>query len=231
LESFQSSVEELQRLLDMSSDYSQILLRDEFKSIGTSNVSTITSERPVLNGRQPNEAVIENLSTVDDILQSGKPLFVLPAMPARALPIFRKQPLSWFAIPVFDMMKKNMQALTDADSDIVLVQEPSLESIIEYEDNTGRIRELISDEILCLTLKDIRHIDCESIETSMKDYFSMKQQQQQQQQNVTNQDYIMKGTRIFSPDRIHPNDDGYELWGKLYPNDFHFFFIRMANQN
>jgi hypothetical protein len=144
---------------------------------------------------------------LNEVVRPGRTLFVLPGMPARALPILQNAPLKWFAIPVLDFMDKKKIELARTHSDILFVRDPSLRDVADYETKHGRIWNRITDEQMLLTLKDIRQEDCDSIEASMLAYFSKKT-------NVTTKRPKV-GNKIFSPDGIHPNDFGYDFWGTL----------------
>ena len=59
-------------------------------------------------------------------------LFVLPGMPARALPTFQSRPLRWFAIPVVDSMNRKKRQLAQRNGgSIMFVPDPTVSQLLE----------------------------------------------------------------------------------------------------
>lgn len=144
--------------------------------------------------------------------KSTTPLFVLPGMPSRAVPILRQAPLSWFAIPVFDLMDRKKKKLAREESPTVsFVRGPGLHEIIEYEHGMGRIWNERQKERVVMSLKDIRKEECQSIQDAMKRFYHDKEQQHSQDVKMAG----MPGVSLFSVDGIHPREPGYTIWGKL----------------
>jgi lysophospholipase L1-like esterase len=139
------------------------------------------------------------------------PLFVLPGMPSRAVPILRQAPLSWFAIPVFDLMDRKKKKLAREESPMVsFVRGPGLHEIIEYEHGMGRIWNEQQNERVILSLKDIRKEECQSIQDSMKRFYHGQHKHSQGVEAAG-----VPGLSVFSVDGIHPRETGYTIWGKL----------------
>lgn len=207
----QSNYEELERLFSIASDFSQILIHDDFKLLNFT--SAAKNDRMSRIEKAGTSGLIvddksEGVSTIrlNEVVRPGRPLFVLPGMPARALPVFQNAPLKWFAVPVFNVMDRKKIQLARSNSDILFVRDPSLRDVSDYETKRGRLWSRIVNEEILLSLKDIRQEDCNSIERSMQEYFRKKIEITKSSQRFE--------SKIFSPDGIHPNDSGYDFFGK-----------------
>ena len=140
------------------------------------------------------------------------PLYVLPAMPTRALPSLRYYPLRWLALPVFDSLAKKARQLAESNPDILFVKDPALDDINDYEAQHGAIWEQHNQEQVLLSLRDIREEDCNDIEEAMKEYYQHKIKSYDTVHDHT------PGTKLFCVDRIHPNEAGYDFWGRYIAN-------------
>ena len=136
-------------------------------------------------------------------------LFVLPAMPARALPSLRSMiPLRWLAIPVFDMMGRKKKQFARSNSDSVLfVEGPSFHDIVDYEEHRGPVWDRRSDEDVLLSLRDIGQEESDAIEEAMEKYYSSKDESFLEPGEP--------GAKSFCIDGIHPSEGGYTLWGEF----------------
>jgi lysophospholipase L1-like esterase len=150
------------------------------------------------------------------------PLVVLPGMPARALPKFQKLPLRWLAVPVVDIMDMHKRNLAKSHpGQVLFVPAPSLEEIDKYENQEGDIWKQRCSEDTALNVRAIKTRDRHRIEGEMRKYFG--------ENNTTSTDDNIgwlpfaqrpagPGSKIFSKDRIHPNDTGYDFWGRYIAN-------------
>lgn len=146
--------------------------------------------------------------------QHQTPLFVLPAMPIRTSPSVRPIPLRWLTIPFFDMMEAKKRKLASrCPGELLWVRDPSLKQLIEYEEERGVLWEQKNREEILLSLRHIKGGDCGEITEAMHEYY---------QNRSGSFDYSTPlfqrpgtpGTKVFSADRIHPNEAGYELWAR-----------------
>lgn len=177
----------------------------------TTTTSTNTEKKPVQHKRGP--------------------LIVLPGMPARALPIFRTIPLRWFAVPIVDIMDNHKRALAKSHAgEVMFVEAPTIEGITEFEEQRGAIWKQREREDTLLALRDIHRSQCLRIETDMKEYYARKGQEQVHHHWPRSCLEIMPqhnapvpplserpgkaGSKIFSVDNVHPNDEGYDFWGR-----------------
>jgi lysophospholipase L1-like esterase len=149
------------------------------------------------------------------------PMVVLPGMPSRALPIFQNAPLRWFAVPIVDIMDSHKRNLArQHQGEVLFVDAPSTNDIADYACHSGKYwRQQQEDDVL-LNLRDIKRRQARKIESEMKGYYLKEQEQQQQQQKTTtttDPERLPLRNRhlgMFSVDGIHPNDQGYEFWGR-----------------
>ena len=136
-------------------------------------------------------------------------LFVLPAMPARALPSLRRRvPLRWLAIPAFDAMDRKKKRLARLNPGSVLfVDGLSFQDIVEFEEHRGPIWEQRRHEDVLLSLRDIGQQESKDIEKAMEKYY-----------NNRHKSFLepgAPGTESFSRDGIHPDVGAYTIWGEF----------------
>ena len=154
------------------------------------------------------------------------PLIVLPGLPARALPIFHKLPLRWLAVPIVDKLDDHKRQLAKSHPDeVIFVEAPTVASIVQYENQRGPIWKQRQTEDTLLALRDVHRRTCRRIETDMYKYYS-------QFEDLSKESPLMEmpqhnapvpplserpgkpGSKIVSRDQIHPNDEGYDFWGR-----------------
>lgn len=169
-----------------------------------------------------------------------RPLVVLPALPAKHLSFFQWRPLKWFGLPLIGLVDKVKLALADAyPSYVLFVESPSSEDISLFEDREGEIWASRQNENVLLDLKDVSRSDCARVKVQMKQYCTEKKippsamvsasaslnegekrrqepklderaKGSQQQADRVGQ----TGSKILSIDQVHPNDCGYDFFGR-----------------
>lgn len=140
------------------------------------------------------------------------PLVVLPGMPARALPIFRHVPLRWLSVPIVDIMDNHKRNLAKSSEDILFVPAPSDEELAEYENERGTLWRERCEEGTVFAVRDIRKRERLRIEGDMIDYYQTKGSKQR---SIWAQLFgAPVGRPAFSVDGVHPNDQGYDFWGR-----------------
>lgn len=156
---------------------------------------------------------------------ANAPLIVLPGLPARTLPIFQKLPLRWLAVPVVDKLDDHKRQLAKSHPDeVIFVEAPTVESIVQYENQSGPIWQQRQTEDTLLALRDVNRRTCRRIETDMYNYYSEFENLSKEsplempQHNAPVPPLAERpgkaGSKIFSRDQIHPNDEGYDYWGR-----------------
>jgi lysophospholipase L1-like esterase len=169
------------------------------------------------------------------------PLVVVPELPVAPLQIFKLVPLCWFLVPIFRAMENNKRFLASSFPDyVVFVHQPDLCWWTDTEMGIGSIRENIEQEQLLLRVTDSAKSVRERIEQLMKKYYDAKEEEIESptstiHENKNDNDIYdiddencilhntessfysnknSKGSDLVSVDRLHPNDEGYELWGR-----------------
>jgi len=166
-----------------------------------------------------------------DVLPKHFPLVVLPGLPARALPLFRDPPLRWLAVPGFDLQDVHKRNVASSHPEHVLfVPPPSIDDMATYENCAGEFWQQRCEEDPVLSLVDIRRRDCQRIESDMRDYYRVKDPRRPTGKGLQRTpvhsgwlSYLLPrtaapGSSIFSVDRIHPTDDGYDFMGRYIAN-------------
>jgi hypothetical protein len=150
------------------------------------------------------------------------PLVVLPGMPARALPKFQKLPLRWLAVPVVDIMDQHKRNLAKSHpGQVLFVPAPSLGEIEKYENQEGDIWKQKCSEDTALNVRDVKSRDRHRIEGEMRKYYTDKAPSPDDRSGWMPFSSTLPpapGSKIFSIDRIHPNDQGYDFWGRYIAN-------------
>jgi hypothetical protein len=149
------------------------------------------------------------------------PLVVVPELPVAPLEIFRLVPLCWFLVPIFRAMENNKRFLASCFPDnVVFVHQPDLRWWTDDDEiGIGSIRENIQQERLLLRVTDSVRSGRERIEELMKTYYDDDSSDGEKTgKNSTSISMIRgnnrNGSDLVSVDRMHPNDEGYELWGR-----------------
>lgn len=141
------------------------------------------------------------------------PMVVLPGMPSRALPIFSISPLRWLAVPVVDIMDTHKKELSaQSDGQVLFVQAPTSDQIVEYLDERGDYWKDECDDCTVLQLRDINKHDARQLELELNAYYSLDRNKKSltKEQN--------RHFNAFSVDGIHPNEAGYLFWGRHIAN-------------
>jgi len=170
------------------------------------------------------------------------PLVVVPELPVLPLQIFQLVPLCWFLVPIFRAMENNKRILASRFPDnVVFVHQPDLCFWTDLE--IGSMRENIDKEKLLLRVTDNARSAREQIEQLMKKFYDAKEEESQNKKNyptstideseknvydIDDYNCILhnntssslysnkksNGSDFVSVDQMHPNDEGYELWGR-----------------
>ena len=160
-----------------------------------------------------------------------QPLVVFPGMPTHALPCFRKYPLQFLSIPVVGLMDNHKRAVSRTYPEQVLyLDAPPLDVIVDYEHQVGKLWDRRAAEDTLLSLRDTTLEECQRTESTMREYYERKRKEY----NIVNLEHEPEdpvsqlnpplpklserpgrpGTKIFCLDGVHPNDEGYDFWGR-----------------
>jgi hypothetical protein len=194
---------------------------DQMESYFDGSISNSTSIQGIQKTDLSTASVLDCTQGVNSNFRSQKeefiaPLFVLPGSPIRLVPAFRRAPLQWLAVPVFDFMDDMKKAFAfNNPSDILFVEDCSLDEAIDYESRRGKLWNDKQREQVLLKVKSISSNECDDIEEKMKTYYESKGAMY----DTINSEVPLSrwpgkpGTKIFSCDTIHPNEAGYDMYG------------------
>ena len=171
-----------------------------------------------------------------------RPLVVVPELPVAPLQLFQLVPLCWFLVPIFRAMENNKRFLASCFPEyVVFVEQPELRWWTDTETGIGPVRENIRQEQLLLRVTDIGRTAREQIQEGMKQYYREDNKSSSVEDITANEcviendskirmiddhdhlhydvdrneeDQQRLGKNLVSVDQIHPNDEGYELWGR-----------------
>jgi hypothetical protein len=165
-------------------------------------------------------------------------------MPASPLPVFQHAPLSWFVLPLIRKMDHNKEALARRFPDMVLfVPPPSNQTLRDIERGEGQLFKSRKAEQVLLTITDVTQRAKEKVEELMKEHYQQwakdreDNHQQKEEQSLStyqdthaNRDEVYSqschdhlqqrneskppGWSLISADQVHPNDEGYDYWGR-----------------
>lgn len=159
--------------------------------------------------------------------KSSGPLVVFPAMPSELLPVFRKPPIQWLAVPVMGIMENQKKQLALKHEDCLFLEAPTLDLSIDFEAQKGLYWEQRVREDTLLALRDVSGRECESICRAMNNYCEKKGDMplypkgstSSSQANIPEPPLCDRkchetGSKIVFIDKIHPSDEGYDFWGR-----------------
>mmetsp|Transcript_11579 Transcript_11579/g.24419 ORF Transcript_11579/g.24419 Transcript_11579/m.24419 type:complete len:492 (+) Transcript_11579:229-1704(+) len=157
--------------------------------------------------------------------KATRPLMVLPALPTQVIPLFQYPPISWFVQPLFQCLDNEKKALSEEHPGTILfVEAPSSEFVQKIEEIISKGSQR-SKERVVLAIKDIKASAERKIEELMREYSSAHSSQGEECEtekshdeafysNLTRKMPDFLGSKLVSFDKIHPNDDGYDFWGR-----------------
>jgi hypothetical protein len=169
-----------------------------------------------------------------------RPLVVVPALPVAPLQLFSVAPLKWFLIPIFEAMEHNKRALSESFPELVVfVPQPTREFWSDVEAGRGAIREGLENEKLLFQLNDVAQTARDRIQQLMKQHYGNWTLDDGEEGHDEHRDYPRHhyhphqsdhhregnrdgpsassdnpGSTLIAADGMHPNDEGYYIWGR-----------------
>lgn len=201
--------------------------KEEEKEVGyTLDDDNINVEKELLQSIRESES---RLALQSHGTTRRRPLVVFPALPVSALPIFHSAPLRWFALPLFrrvDSYKRQVAARFPGE--VLFVDTPTDDEFSEIEQGTGALWDERRREQVLLRLTDITQKARERVEEVMKEHYKKwaktigtkeshcyNHPTPEEAQNSSEMERSHRpGNSLISVDGVHPNDDGYEFWGR-----------------
>mmetsp|Transcript_20621 Transcript_20621/g.30995 ORF Transcript_20621/g.30995 Transcript_20621/m.30995 type:complete len:552 (+) Transcript_20621:204-1859(+) len=171
----------------------------------------------------------------DSKSKTQMPLVVFPMMPPLMIPAFQYVPLLWMATPLTGMIENNKRRLQQKyPSHVVCVDAPTSEKAGYFERQEGRIWEKRQEEDVLLCLRDVTREQCQSTIAAMTNHVQTKSKvhgknkelrYSKEKSEITQMNAPLpklsdlkgykEGHGIFSVDNVHPNDEGYDFWGRF----------------
>lgn len=156
----------------------------------------------------------------------SRPLVVIPALPTLPIPLFQYPPLCWFIHSLFQCLDDDKRALSNEHPDAILfVDAPSPKLIESIEEGTSEHCTTRKTERVILALNDVKDRTKRKIESLMKEH-SLSYSQPDKvceieescdeafHTNLIKKMPAFLGSKLVSLDKIHPNDQGYDYWGR-----------------
>ena len=201
----------------MPLDLSKKDCQEEEPTIATSSTHCTTADSPQNQDKQQRP-------------HGRGPLIVFPGLPASPLPLTHYPPLSWFLIPLLKMMDNNKRLLAQRFPGLVLyVSAPSPSELRNEEESDHRGRVNAGEEVL-LQLTNVTQRAQEKVKELMNQHYKSKSAAEDAEkesehnkplvysQNCREHQLIepqhTPGSTLIAEDRIHPNDAGYDFWGR-----------------
>ena len=156
----------------------------------------------------------------------NRALVVLPALPTRVLPMFQYPPLCWIIHTLFDLIDEEKRALSkEYPGSLLFIEAPTIEMITEIEKGEYFLVTKRKTETVLLALKDVTMRVRSEIEGLMKKHIKKHDFKDNEKEielhyeaskhhNLTDSMPAAVGSKLVSIDNIHPNDDGYDFWGR-----------------
>ena len=176
------------------------------------------------------QSLVEPDETNEDQSTRKSPLVVLPGLASRSLPVFRPVPLNWGAVLVVDILDMHKRRLAQSCPDeVVFVPPASPNEMSEYESCQGKMWQQRCEENTLLAIRDVRRHECRRVEKELRNYYEEKDKRQLSGEGFKIQCDNSGGlsslfTRndicpgLFSIDRVHPNENGYDFYGRYIGN-------------
>ena len=204
-------------------------LRGKMKVYLPSSRSRTNKSVPQEPATVPDQQLAQDSSHGSDLSDNeNRSLVVFPAIPIAATKLGRLVPLNWFLNPLFRFIDSKKQSIATSFPGLVLyVEAPSTEMFAEAE-SLGALWEEFQKEDFALNLTDIAHVAKERIEGLMKQHYRSWVRDAEEEDDsmyvlegdsvvvCKHRDYdVYPGSTLISADGIHPNDEGYRVWGSI----------------
>lgn len=163
-----------------------------------------------------------------------KPVVVFPALPVSPLPIFHSQPLRWFALPLFRRVDNYKRKVAERfPGEVLFVETPTDDEFSQIERGAGSLWEERRTEQVLLRLTDITQRARANVENVMRQHYEKWKQKigvkdsshgynrptpEEAQNSSELEAFHRPGSTLISVDGVHPNDAGYEFWGRHIAN-------------
>lgn len=179
---------------------------------------------------QTKESNTTHMTITDGLGSSLSPLIVLPALPVTLAPVFQCRPLTWFLLPLLSYVDNHKRSLSLLHPDSVLfVASPHESALSQYRTDATCSKQGEKELFLA---RNIGLKAKKKVEAAMSKYYEVKERiisyesKEREVERQYEQAYHQHGldmtdmlidspsSNLFSPDGIHPNNDGYDLYAR-----------------
>jgi lysophospholipase L1-like esterase len=182
----------------------------------------------VLSALKERMRLPDTIYDTTNIKEQG-PLVVFPALPTSPMPLCHRAPLSWFVVPLLEMIDNHKKRLAESFPNLVLfVEPPSLESLEDMEAGRGPIFNSRKAEQVLLEMTDVTKKAKEKVEALMRKHYQQLTNDMEIGKEETPDVYHQgchdhlpasasnptPGSTLMAVDNVHPNDEGYDFWGR-----------------
>jgi len=200
-----------------------VTLKDKMKQQIENTSSKVTNKQPDWKNticRPPQEC--------NETASTRTPMVVIPALPVGLVPLFQYPPLCWFSQLIFDFIDKQKKELSqEYPGQILFVNPPTRNEITDFFKSKNQWQA----ENVILLLQHVSQQTKKRIEKLMVEYRKMQEKKNERvsdddfeemeknleesiQHNLCEKEEACIGSSLISIDKVHPNDDGYEFWGR-----------------
>lgn len=157
------------------------------------------------------------------------PMVVIPALPVGLIPLFQYPPLCWFSQIFFDFIDKQKKDLSkEYPGQILFISPPTSEMTDAFEKNRSEQEYQVGEKNVILLLQNVSKRAKKKIEKMMEKHRKIHEErfensddldieknfEESIQHNLCRIEKARIGSSLVSIDKVHPNDDGYEFWGR-----------------
>lgn len=168
-----------------------------------------------------------------------KSVIVLPSFPTNPIPLLKYPPLCWILSFIFQVVDKQKYTLSlEYSEDVLFVDIPSEEFMNDIENEIPKLDGMQNKtDTLLLNLKDVSSCDSKATKEkiqkhALKSIFITNQNENELYYEASLSDSLPNGTpnptasKLISFDGIHPNNHGYDLWGRHIAENIIYFWKR-----
>ncbi len=162
----------------------------------------------------------------DDDHHHKEALVVVPALPTHVLPMLQYPPLCWIIHVLLQFMDEEKRALSkEYPGSLLFIEAPTVKMIDEIEKGEYYLCAKRKTEIVLLALKDITlrvRDEIKNLIRKHKEHHDFKDNEREielhyeasKHHNLSDPIPDGIGSKLVSIDGVHPNDDGYDFWGR-----------------
>jgi len=136
-------------------------------------------------------------------------------------------PMSLFAAPIVKLMERQKKKLAEKyPAPVLFIEAPDKKTMVDFTNQRGALWEAGSKEEVLFELTNKARL--EKLEKIMKEYYDMWTVDVDKEEPTYTYDVFgpdiqgpmqyLERSPLIAPDKVHPSDQGYELWGRHIAN-------------